>query len=312
MPTFADVITRVKTLMGSESSLSDSEIATLTQTRYEHIYETFHWSKRRRDFTISLVPLIYSDATNTVTVTNGVATVTSLGTPFTADMAGRQFRIGSERQYFFFGFLSSSMGILQDGEGNNVLWPRASASGQSWTLFKTIYQLPVGASDIISLVGTYPMQEFDGGRSRMDEMDPERFTTGNHPDYWFYAGAERTKAIREIEVWPIPTESRILRGQYNRDAPTLALNVTVDVPVPVLVYAAAADGCHLLHAKQGSTETMWENKALFFERKAQEVQKDYEINDFEMTSPPTHLERGLLRDSFRGTDYEITHDLDTP
>lgn len=312
MPTFADVISRVHDLLGSDASLTDAEIAVLTQTRYEHLYETFHWSKRRRDFTINLVPLITSTTSTTVTVTSGSHVVTALGTPFTVDMTGRQMKIGDERQYYFISVATTNTIALQDGEGNNVAWNGTTASAQDWTIFKTIYQLPSGAGDIISLVGTYPMEELDGGRSRLDEMDPDRLSTGDHPTFWVYAGAERTKAIREIEVWPVPTAARVLRGQYNRDAPTLALNNVIDVPAPVLVYASAADGCHLLHAKQGSTETMWENKALFFERKANEVAKDYKITELEMTSPPTHLMHAAhgRMGNLRGTDYEVAHDLD--
>jgi hypothetical protein len=78
------------------------------------------------------------------------------------------------------------------------------------------------------------------------------------------------------------------------------------------VYYTAADGCHLLHAKQGSTESMWENKALFFERKGREVMADYMPIEDDLTSPARSLRRASsnpLR-SLRGTDYETSHDLD--
>lgn len=311
---FSDVIDRVSTLLGSDSSLTDSEIASIVQTRYETIYETFHWSKRRRDFMISLVPLVSSGTSDKVTVTNGSANVVSVGTPFTIAMTGRQFKVGSERQYFFVNYVSASTITLQDGEGMNVTWPGATASDESWSVFQTLYQLPTDCGDILTLVGAYPLDEMDGGRSVLDEIDPDRLSTNTHPTHWVYAGADRVKATREIEIWPVPTTGRVLRGQYNREAPILGTGSIIDVPTPVLVYAAAADGCHILHAKQGSTELMWENKALFFERKSQEVVKDYKIADFEMTSPPNHLMKvqSDRRTALRGTDYEISHDLDTP
>lgn len=311
MAKFADVVERVSVLLGSDSSLSDAEIGSLVQTRYEHLYETFHWSKRRRDFMISLVAQVESTASTLATVTHGSPTVTVASTPFITTMTGRQIKLGSERQYFFFNFVSSSSCTLQDGEGNNVGWPGLTESGVSWTIFKTIYELPKDADDLISLVGAYPLEELSGGRSALDEMDPDRLSVADHPNYWFYAGAERVKLTREIEVWPTPTTNRVLRGQYNREAPLLATASIIDVPTPILVYATAADGCHLLHAKQGTTELMWENKALFFERKSQEVAKDYKVNDFERTSPPNQLvKRQSSRSMLRGTDYEITHDLD--
>jgi len=315
MATLATITARVLNLLGSEASLTTAEIESLVQTRYEDLYESWGWSKRLRDFGISLVAQVSSDATNTVTVTNGSATVTSIGTPFTTAMNGRQISIGTHRQYFFVTFVSSSsLTLIEEIGGSDFLWPAADEAGTSWRIFKTIYSLPTNAESVVSLVGDYPMEELDGGRSRLDGMDPDRITTNNHPTYWMYAGASGAIFDRDIEVWPVPTEGRLLRGQYNIMAPTLAAATEIDLPVSVLVYAGAADSCHLLHAKQGSMETMWEQKALFFERKAEEVRKKFERRDLELTSPPNHLGRSSLdrRTQFAGTDYEVTHDLESP
>lgn len=314
MARLSDITNRIIVLLGTEASLTPDEVNSLVQTRYEHIYEIWSWSKRPRDFTISLTPQRDSDASTTVTVTNSSATVTALGTPFTTAMTGAQFQVGAERQYFFVKFVSASTVLLQDGEGNDLLWPGATASGQSWRLYKTIYTLPTDAGSIISLVGTYPIDELDGGRTRLDEMDPDRQTTNDHPNYWLYAGANSQAFTREIELWPVPTQARLLRGQYNRKAPDLKPNSLIDLPIPLLVYSGAADACHLLHAKQGSEETMWENKALFFERKAEEVRKDFEIVELELTSPPTHIGRSSQdrHSQFAGTDYEVSHHLERP
>ena len=310
----SSVVERVLTLLGSEASLTTDEIESLIQTRYEHIYETRGWSKRLKDFGISLVAEISSDATTLVNVTQGSAVVTSIGTPFTSAMSGRQIEIGDLRQYFFVNYVSSSSLTIQDGEGQDVQWLGDNAVNQSWRLYKTIYTLPKDAEEVISLVGDAPIEELDGGRARLDTMDPQRSTTNDHPTYWLYAGADRRLGTREIEVWPVPTMNRFLRGQYNRRAPELSPDTILDLPTPLLVFATAADACHLLHAKQGSEETMWENKALFFERKAGEVQKDYAIRDLELTSPPNHLERSSMdkQSQLAGTDWEVTHQLESP
>lgn len=314
MATLSTVTTRVLTLLGSDAKLSTSEAESLVQTRYEHIYENWLWPRRLKDFVISLVAQVSSSTTDTVTATLASSTITSAGTPFTAAMAGRQIQIGAEPQYFFVNSVTDSANIvLGDGEGTAVTWPRATASGLSWRIFKTIYTLPSTAQAVVSLAGDFPLEELDGGRKRLDDTEPERLTTNDHPTSWVYAGADSSN-VREIEVWPVPSTARLLRGQFLREAPTLASGTTIDIPVPLLVFAAAADACHMLHTKQGSTETMWENKALFFERKALEVMKDYRITELELTSPPTQLGRWPSSSTagLRGTDWEVTHDLDTP
>lgn len=314
MATLATITSRVLNLLGSDASLSTAELESLVQTRYEDLYESWMWSKRFRDFGLSLVAQVSSDATTLVTATAGSATITSIGTPFTSAMTGRQISIGTHRQYFFVNYVSTSSLTIQDGEGNDYLWPAETEVDTSWRIFKTIYALPATADGVISLVGDYPVDELDGGRERLDAMDPDRLTTNNHPTYWYYAGAHATTFDREVEVWPVPTEGRLLRGQYTRMAPTLSAASTIDLPVALLVYAGAADACHLLHSKQGTMETMWENKALFFERKSEEVRKRFEARDFERTSPATHLGRSSMdkQSQFAGSDYAVSHDLEVP
>jgi hypothetical protein len=314
LATLATITARILNLLGSEASLSTAEAESLVQTRYEDLYESWGWSKRLRDFGISLVAQVSSDSTNTVTATLDSATVTSIGTPFTSAMTGRQITIGTHRQYFFVSFISSSSIKIQDGEGTDYNWPATTEAGASWRLFKTIYSLPATADGVVSLVGDYPMEELDGGRERLDAMDPDRITTNNHPTYWYYAGAHATTFDREIEVWPVPTEGRLLRGQFNRMAPTLSSGSIIDMPVAVLVYGGAADACHLLHAKQGTMETMWEQKALFFERKEEETRKKFERHDLDKLSLPTHLGRSSMdkMSQFAGSDYEVSHQLESP
>lgn len=312
MATLSTLTARILSLLGSEASLSTAEAESLVQTRYEHLYETWCWSKRLRDFGVSLVAQVTSGTTDTVTVTLDSAVVTSAGTPFTTAMTGRQIQIGDDPQYFFVLFTDSANLKIQDGEGTDYLWPRATAADQSWRIFKTIYTLPTTARDVVSLAGSFSLDELDGGRARLDTMDPERSTTNSHPTHWLYAGANSGLTARELEVWPVPTEARLLRGQFNREAPTLSAGTTIDMPTPVLVYAATADACHLLHAKQGSQETMWEQKALFFERKANEVAKDYKVGELEMTSPPTQLGRAPSNTRLASNDYEVSHQIEMP
>lgn len=286
----------------------------MVQSRYEHLYETWHWSRRLRDFTISLFARVSSTTTTVGTATLNSSTFTANGgAPFTTSVAttARQIQIGAEEQYFFINSRVSDTEItIGNGEGTAVNWPRATNTAAAWKIFQTVYTLPTDAQAVVSLAGDFPLEELDGGRKRLDDMEPDRSTTDDHPRHWVYAGTNSSN-VREIEVWPVPSTARILRGQYLREAPALVAATTIDVPTPLLVFAAAADACHMLHAKQGSTETMWEAKALFFERKANEVAKDYRITEIELTSPPTQIGRwpSSSASRLRGTDWETDHDL---
>jgi hypothetical protein len=254
------------------------------------------------------VAQVSSGTSDTVTVTNGSATVNSAGTPFTNAMDGRQIQIGDDEQYFFVTYVSSSQITLKDGEGTSVNWPGSTASGQSWRIFQTLYTLPSAAQSVVSLAADYPLEELDGGRERLDFIDPDRSTTDSEVSHWCYAGVNSSN-VREIEIWPVPTQARLLRGQYLKEAATLTTNDTIDVPVPILVYGAACDACQLLASKQGSQEPMWANMALFFERKQREVMDDYKFVDFNLTSPARQLGR-RPRNQRAGTDWAVSHHTD--
>lgn len=308
--TFTTVTTRVQTLLGTDASLSTSEIQTVAQNRYEEILETRWWSKRLRDFTFNLTIPVESSTSTTATVTNGSASVTFIGTPIAAAYDGRQIRLGSEQQYFFIARTDSGTITLKDGNGTSVTWPGADDSDASWTIFQTLYQLPSDADDISALAGYFPVNELDGGRDAIEMIDPRRISTSDQPFYWFWAGTDPMTGYRRVELWPVPSTARILRGQYLKQAATLTGSDVVQVPAPLLVWATAADCCHILHAKQGSTETMWENKALFFERKANEVESDYGVVDFARLSPNRTLRKRRYWSGLEGTDFEVTHQMD--
>lgn len=308
--TFTQVTTRVQTLLGTDASLSTADIQTLAQNRYEEILETRWWSKRLRDFTFTMIAPLDSTTSTLATVTNGSATVTFSGTPITSTYDKAQIRFSNEDQYFFASRTSSSQITLQDGNGTSVTWPGSTSSSATWTMFRTIYELPSDAEDVVSVAGSFPLIELEGGRDTLELLDPRRISTADQPYYWLWAGTGPTTGYRRLELWPVPSEARILRGQYLLQAATLTGNDVVQVPAPLLVWATAADCCHLLHAKQGSTETMWENKALFFERKANEVESDYGVMDFQRLSPNQSLRKRRYWTGLSGTDFEVSHQLE--
>ena len=304
MATRADIRTDVDTLTGEDAQLSDATINTLIQLRFEHLYETFGFSRRLRDFTITLEAQTSSTSSTLATVTNGDATVTFAGSPITTAMDDEQIQIGDEIQSFFVNRTNAGEIELEDGEGTAVTWPGDSGGSQTWRVFKTIYALPSTALEVVSLAGEFPLEEFDGGRALLDQTDPNREQTSDHPKYWLYAG-ETSAGVKEIEVWPVPTQARILRGQFRRAAPTLSDATAVPMNRALLAYFTAADCLNHLHSKTG--DEAYQTLALFYERKAQEVEKDVKVKEIELTSPASHLMRGTPGLRRQGTDWTVTH-----
>src|SRR3990167_916202 len=246
----SDISTRVATLLGSDAQLSTAEIQSIAIARYEILHDAHPWSKRRKEFTINLVAQTSSDADNTITATLASSNVTSAGTPFTSAINDRQIQIGSMRQYYFVSFNSSSELGLEDGNSNVVEWPLATVTGNTWRIFQTRYNLPSDCDILISIGYDYPLDEFNGGRPALDNVDPHREPVGANTRFWCYAGVSGT--TRQIEVWPGPTAARTLRGQYLTEAAQITSSSTIsNVHPAVLTYAVAADCYNMLFSKQG-------------------------------------------------------------
>jgi hypothetical protein len=305
----SDIVTRVQTLLGTDPQLSNAEIQTMAITRYEHLYNTNPWSRRKQEFLINLVGKVSSAGASVdgVTVTTGSATVTSVGTPFTAAMVGRQMHIGVEPQYFYINsFNSSSSIVLGDGHGNAATWPRATAANVSWDVFQTIYGVPSDLDVMMSLGSNYPLREMDGGRDQLDRLDPQRSSSTSDPTHWMYAG-EDTNGVRLLELWPVPTISKVLRGQYLNEAPTITPSTRIAISVAAFTYALAADCYNMLHSKTG--DEAYKNLAVFYEQKTTQVLRDVIPYEVSRLSPPQSIHR--RRSAFgRGTDWEVSHDLD--
>lgn len=311
MATRTQVRTDADSLLGNDPNISDTELNTLIQTRYSSVYESWHWPRRLRDFTISLVAQTSSTSSTTVTATNASSTVTAAGgTPFSGS-SGYQIQIGADPNYFFVNSVTSSTVIvIGDGEGNAVAWPRSTSTSASWRLFRTIYTLPSDAEGVVSLSnGNYELRELDGGRNRLDIADPDRSTTGSDPIVWFYAG-ENSSGVKEVEIWPVPTAAILLRGQYVRRAPTLTSDSDeIGLPRSVIVWGVAADAASMLFAKTG--DISWQNRADHFSARYMVEEERFRAIELERSSPPTSIKRrkGVLG-GLRGTDFGVSHDMD--
>ena len=306
MATRADVLADIKALIGTDPQASDAEINTLIGLRFDRIYESWPWSRRLRDLTISTVAQVNSTSTTLVTATIDSPVITSAGTPFTSAMAGRQIAVSGESMYFFIdSFTSTSVVRLGNGEGTEVNWPAATGASKSWRVFQTLYTLPSDAESVVSLVGANPMGEYDGGRDALDAADPYRLATGSDPNFWIYAGEDASATpLRQVEIVPVPTAARLLRGQYLRAAPTLAATTFIPVSRAMLAFLTTADVLNMLHAKTG--DESYRQLALFYIREGDAAAKDSQFLDQERLSLPTSLGRAPRRPGL-GADYFKTH-----
>jgi hypothetical protein len=159
---------------------------------------------------------------------------------------------------------------------------------------------------MFSLGSNYPLREMDGGREQLDRLDPQRSSTTSDPTHWLYAG-DNSSGIRELEIWPVPTTSKLLRGQYLNEAPLLTSSTRIAISVPALVYGLAADCYNMLYSKTG--DEGYKNLGLFYEKKHTQVLNDVIPYEVSRMSPPQSIHR--RRSAFgRGTDWEVSHDLD--
>lgn len=306
--TLGDVVTRVTNLLGSDAQLSAAEIRSMAIARYEHLHDANPWSKRRKEFTINLVANSANNAAGAVTVTNGSPYVSSTGTPFAAADDGKWIRLGEEVQYFGLSFNSTSSIILTDGHGNSANWPRATATAVSYNAFQTLYNLPADCDAVLTLASNYPLEEMDGGREYLDRLDPNRISTASQPTHWVYHGAISANTTRQLEIWPVPSEARTLRGVYLQEAPVVAASTVIAVHPAVFTYAVASDCYNMLFSKTG--DQSYQHLALFYEKKYAETKNDILPWEVAKNSPPTSIRRRTRRGFGRGTDWETDHDVE--
>jgi len=309
--TRADVRSDVSGLLGADANLSSAEINTLIQLRLDHLYETVRWSRRVKEFSLTTVAQTSSTSATTVTVTNGSATVTSAGTPFTSAMVGYRIAISSGQPYWIDTFVSSAEITLGDGEGTAVTYQGDDDTAASWRVFKTLYSLPADADEVLSLASLLgQVEELDGGRDALDRLDFDRSTTQDLPTRWVYAGID-SSGYRRIELWPVATTADVLTGQYARTTPTLSDSSVIPFNRALLVYGVAADCFNVLAEKTGDEN--FRALALFYERKHNEVKADVLPIEYERMGLPTSLGRVPSgRGRLRNTDYSVDHQIEEP
>ena len=192
---------------------------------YQTLLDMNQWSFLKRSALINTVPPYIA---GTVTVTTGSATVTGIGTAFTAVMAGRYFRLSTQFEFYLIQSVSVALQTLtlESAVGTG-------ATGSTYTIFKTHYPKPANTKHIINLSRELLLAERT--QEWLDSFDPDRMSTGP-PIVWSnYDDAT-------LEIYPPSDQVYVIRVYYKISVADLAAET--DVPLLpenlIILHAAKA------------------------------------------------------------------------
>lgn len=156
-----------------------------------------------------LLPAIY--AAGTVVVNNNSTTVTGTGTAFTAQMIGRQFRIGNGP---FYTIATRTSGTVIDLDR---VYGGSDATAATFEIAQVYVTVP---SDFHSFLTVVDMDNqgyrlhTNIGQDELDFADPERTSTGDPLVLSFHDYDGSTPPIPRYEVWPRPQAQLVLSYLY--------------------------------------------------------------------------------------------------
>lgn len=297
MATRANIVTQVLQLAANNAMISSADGIQLVQTAHETILNDYSWTRRKA---YAIISLAGPYSTGTVSTTAESTTVTGSGTTFTSAMIGRFIRIGS-RTYFhrIIGFTSTTSVTIENG------FPDA-ASGETFTIFKHIYNLPSDFGRALSITADTRLSEWPA--VDLDRMDPYRTGTASTPDMYSIRGLDpdtTTSQIYQIEVWPVPAQSYDLRMEYLRNND---LALTTDEPLyrsDVLVWKSAEQAAFFLHGKTG--DAAWLALADRWHERYKEALQGAREDDLGKYSAAIHV-RDRGGDWPLGDDWFLNHD----
>ena len=249
-------LTRIHRLCGSHSLANRDEILAFFNDRHSSLLESFDWYRKKQEIGITARA---DKSDGTVSVTNGSAVVNGSGTTWTQADVGSYFTmgLGSDNDSLFVvkSVVLASQLILGDLLGNTIQWPGASASGQSYVMFKRLYNLGNGVAEIRSVKGQETMTEVP--EEYLDAVDPARTQTASWPYHFARAAADQSgsnDAVR-VEFYPRPLAPRIITVGILRAHVDLVPSQTSIVPCGPLEWYTAQDMCYKLFGRTG--ENRW-------------------------------------------------------
>jgi hypothetical protein len=177
----------------------------------------------------------YQSTTDTVTVTQGLNTITGAGTSWTSGLTGKKFQVSADGPFYAFTYVSPTSATL------DRLYEGMGGSGFGYRLFTNIYSLPSDFKervDVTSPDNGFPLTDLSG--QEMDESVGFRDETGTAAAYAI--GAD-TSGNWQIELFPIPDAARGYPVRYRKSTAGFSGTNTGAAPLPEVSDGVLLNGC---------------------------------------------------------------------
>lgn len=200
MATYGEIRFRLsKMAPGTDLDILDG----LIQDRYEEILDRLDWDRRMITSTLQTED---EYTTGTISVTNGLSTVSGSGTVWDPTHTGRMIRINDEEEYYGFTRTSDTAGTLERPFGGDT------SATATYRMNRNVYTLPSDVRKMVTLISFALGEKLQKVSQReMNDISPRRDTYGS-PKYWSpYMDATSDPPVLQVELFPIPTELESFR-----------------------------------------------------------------------------------------------------
>jgi hypothetical protein len=301
MATFNTVQSRVTNLVGSNVSISSTEIQQIIAAEHDTILNDNTWADRRAE---AVLPLVGPYSAGTIS-TVGTA-VTGTNTVFTALMVGRYLRVSLATQYYLITAVADTTHLTIE-----AAVPAGDVTNSTYTIFQTVYTLPSNCERITSIRYQLPLQ--DTPLQELNRIDPYRSVTSDIPFRYSYRELS-SAGYRQIEVWPTPTSAVLLRFDYFKTnaPPILGVSWSNDTTSPlyrsdVLVWKSAETAAYLLFSKTG--DQSWAVLSERYHNNYNESLLGAKLDDLGKNSPAHKIRDTAYRAwPLYDTSWSIDHD----
>lgn len=295
MATFGTMVQRLSGILARE--LEERDIKILLNRVHQEEVEAHSWSFRRSNTVITTVAPI---SAGTVSVAQGSATVTGVGTAFTAAMVGYVIRLGQEDSYFTVTAVDVGLQTLTI----EVAWPSAALAASPYVLFPLFYSLPSTCQLVLSVKRLVDLQETT--REEINRRDPSRRSTANPSLAWAPAGWDSSQNYR-LEFWPVNSAAvgyvtEFLVGHTPMQAPS----DRPLVPGAVIENKALHDALMQIYHLNGDAR-FFQSAQMYWQRYGKELQDAIQVD---------HYRYGQIRQvqdagggASYGADYTYNHDV---
>lgn len=229
--TLRELVNRVLSRMPSAPPLRARQAL---NERLRRVEERCLWSWLNKEGFFTLEAEYSSGA---VTVRHGAASLTGIGTAWSAGHAGRLFRLSNREDWYFLSTVASATAA-----GIDAAFESASAASASYRINRSRYSL---ASDVSVLEDLF----LAGGPHALQPVSLE-WLNASHPDRslygepTYYAHVRTTGTTEEVEVYPVPVSLQTARYLYRSRIASLSASsdtIPPEVRADVLIAGVLAD-----------------------------------------------------------------------